>query len=458
MSGYTEGRIPPNNLEAERAVLGACLLDREALTVAVEALQQDDFYEPRHGIIFGVILEMTARDRAVDSLTFQEELSRLSLTERIGGLSFIATLVDSVTTTANIEHYCSIVRDKSVHRSLIRVGSDIIRIGFSEDIESEDALSDAEQKVFEVARQGSQTSIKSIYNVVFSTFKDIERSLSSGAVATGIPTGFSDLDKLTGGFQPGSLNIIAARPSMGKTAFALNIASHAALREDVPVLIFSLEMSAEQLVSRLLSSEARINIREMQQTGNARDDQWNSLTEAADKLARSQIYIDDSSALSPMELRSRCRRFFSRHKTDKALIILDYLQLMASTKRTENRLQEVSDISRALKGVAREFEVPVIALSQLSREVEKRGANKRPLLSDLRDSGAIEQDADIVAFLYRDAYYQQMAGSSDDSKAEVSLAKHRNGPTGTVDLVFYKEFSRFENMARYNAMPGYYQS
>jgi replicative DNA helicase len=280
-----------------------------------------------------------------------------------------------------------------------------------------------------------------------STFDEIERSLSEGAAANGVPSGFTDFDRLTGGFQPGSLNIVAARPSMGKTAFALNIAEHAAMADNVPVLIFSLEMSAEQLAGRLLSSVARVNLRELQQSNNVRKDQWNALTDAVARLSRSPIFIDDSSTLSTMELRSRCRRFFAEHRDAKSLVIVDYLQLMVNSRRAENRQQEVSDISRAMKGLAREFSVPVIALSQLSREVEKRGSDKRPMLSDLRDSGAIEQDADLVAFLYRPAYYQQEKDSADPT-AEVAIAKHRNGPTGKADLLFYREFSRFENLAR----------
>jgi replicative DNA helicase len=438
-------RIPPNNLDAERAVLGACLIERDALVLVVETLRQEDFYEPRHGLIFKVMREMAERDRAVDSLTFQEELSRRDLLDRVGGASFIATLVDAVTTTANIEYHCAIVRDKSVHRELIKVGAEIARSGFSEEIESTDALASAEQQVFEIAR-GNASQIRDIASVVVATFDQIERSISEGISGNGIPSGFTDFDRLTGGFQPGSLNIIAARPSMGKTAFALNIAENAALHGDVSVLIFSLEMSAEQLAGRLLSSVARVNLRELQQSNNVRTDQWNSLTDAVARLSRSSIFIDDSSSLSTLELRSRCRRFFAERRGGRSLVIVDYLQLMVNSRKTENRQQEVSDISRAMKGLAREFSVPVIALSQLSREVEKRGSDKRPLLSDLRDSGAIEQDADLVAFLYRPAYYQQERESVDPT-AEVAIAKHRNGPTGKADLIFYREFSRFENLA-----------
>ncbi len=445
----TPDRVPPNNLDAERAVLGASLLDKDALLYVVDSLRAEDFYEPRHSVAFEVMTEMAAKDRAVDSLTFREELLKRNLLERVGGIAFVAMLVDCVTTTANTEHHCSIVKDKSIHRNLIRVGADIARTGFSEETDSADALATAEQRVFEIAGLGSgKSAFKEISSVVINTFNQIEKSISEGPTANGVASGFNDFDKLTGGFQPGSLNIIAARPSMGKTALALNVAQKAALEDNVNVLLFSLEMSAEQLAGRLLSSEARVNLKELQQSGKVRSDQWNALTDAVARLSRSPIFIDDSSMLSTLELRSKCRRFFSKHRDEKSLVIVDYLQLMANSKRTENRQQEVSEISRALKGVAREFDAPVIALSQLSREVEKRGADKRPMLSDLRDSGAIEQDADLVAFLYRPAYYQQDKESSDPT-AELAIAKHRNGPTGKVDLVFYKEISRFESIAYY---------
>lgn len=443
-----DNRIPPNNLDAERAVLGAALLDKDALSHSVEILKPSDFYDPRHALAFDVMCDMAGKDRAVDSLTFQDELVKRDLLERVGGIAFVAMLVDSVTTTANAEHHCSIVKDKAIHRDLIKVGTDIAKAGFAEDVDSSDALLSAEQQVFEIAGSGSRMKFKEISGVIKETFDQLEKIISEGVTANGIPSGFTDFDKLTGGFQPGSLNIIAARPSMGKTALALNMAQNAALSDNVNVLMFSLEMSAEQLAGRLLSSEAEVNLKELQLSGNIRNDQWNALTDAVARLSKSPIFIDDSSMLTTLDLRSRCRRFFSRHRDEKCLIIVDYLQLMANSKRAENRQQEVSDISRALKGVAREFNAPVIALSQLSREVEKRGSDKRPMLSDLRDSGAIEQDADLVAFLYRPSYYQQDKELSDTA-AELAIAKHRNGPTGKIDLVFYREFSKFQSRSYY---------
>lgn len=438
-------RIPPFNLDAERAVLGACLLEREALMLVVESLSSEDFYDPRHKLAFDTILKMVTTDSAVDSITFREEIVKNGIEERLGGSPFIAALVDAVTTTVNIEYHIGIVRDKSVHRGLIRVGGEITVLGYAEDVGIDAALETAEQKVFEIARSGKTTTIKDSRRAVASAVKDIERRLAGGMDITGVPTGFKDFDKVSGGLQPGGLYILAARPSMGKTAFAMNIAQYAAAQENLPVLIFSLEMSAEQLMQRMLASESEINIREMFESQRMASDKWRTLTDAASTLSRSPIYIDDSSALNTMDLRGRCRRFFAKHKGEKGLVVVDYLQLMdVAAKNSENRQQQVSEISRALKGVAREFDVPVLALSQLSRAVETRGGDKHPQLSDLRDSGAIEQDADMVIFLYRKAYYA-MEAESVDSTAEVIIAKHRNGATGKVELIFLKEYSKFAN-------------
>ena len=436
-------RVPPFNLEAERSVLGACMLEREALMAVTEGLTADDFYDPRHRNAFEIISSMAERDIAVDSLTFREELIKLGLEEKLGGLSFIAALLDAVTTTANVEHHISIVRDKSVHRGLITVGSDISRMGFSEDVEVAEALESAEQKVFEIARSGRTANVRGSKEVIKSALSEIEKRLAGGLTMTGVPTGFKDFDKMSGGLQAGGLYILAARPSMGKTAWAINVAQYAALQENIPVLIFSLEMSAEQIAQRMLSAEARVNLRQIFESRNLQNEQWNQLSQAAGKLSLCPLYIDDSSTLNTLDLRGRCRRFFAKQKSEKGLIVLDYLQLMNVARKIENRQQEVSEISRALKGIAREFKVPVIALSQLSRDVEKRGGSKKPQLSDLRDSGAIEQDADMVIFLYREAYYAQE--ESQDSSAEVIVAKNRNGPTGKVKLVFFKEYARFEN-------------
>ena len=439
-------RIPPFNLEAERAVLGSCLLDSEALNTAVEMLAAEDFYDPRHRQAFEVIKSMSERSVAVDALTFRDEVNKQNLVKTLGGLSFITSLTEAVTTTANVEYHAKIVRDKAVHRSLITVGGDISKIGFSEEIEVDEALETAEQKVFEISRTGRTTNIRSTSDVLRSAMSDIEKRLAGGLAITGVPTGFPDFDKMSAGLQPGALYIVAARPAMGKTAFALNIGQYAAGEENVPVLIFSLEMSAEQIAQRMLSAEAKVNLIELFESRRQQSEQWESLKRAAHKIEKSPIFIDDSSPLNTLELRGRCRRFFAKHGEGRGLIIIDYLQLMMAARRMENRTQEVSEISRTLKSIAREFKVPVIALSQLSRDVEKRRENnKRPMLSDLRESGSIEQDADMVLFLYREAYYAQ-ENDSQDATAEVIVAKNRNGPTGKVDLVFFREFAKFENV------------
>lgn len=413
--------------------------------VTVESLSSDDFYDPRHRLAFDTILKMVSNDLAVDSITFREEAANSGIEERLGGLPFIAALVDAVTTTANVGYHIGIVRDKAVHRGLIRVGGEITLLGYSEDVGIDEALETSEQKVFEIARTGKTTTIKGAQRSVELAVQGIERRLAGGMDITGVPTGFTDFDKISGGLQPGGLYILAARPSMGKTAFAMNVAQHAAAEENMPVLIFSLEMSAEQLIQRMLASESEVNIREMFESQQMVDDKWRRLMDAASKISRSPIYIDDSSALNTMDLRGRCRRFFAKHKGQKGLVVVDYLQLMdVAAKNSENRQQQVSEISRALKGVAREFDVPVLALSQLSRAVETRGGSKRPQLSDLRDSGAIEQDADMVVFLYREAYYAMEAERADPT-SEVIIAKHRNGATGKVELIFLKEYSKFAN-------------
>lgn len=448
-------RVPPYNTEAERSVLGACLLDRDALISVTEMLQPDDFYDPRHRTAFEVIMGMAQRGQAVDSLTFKDEVARQGLEERLGGTAFIAALMDAVTTTANAEYHAGIVRDKSIHRSLITVGTEITKMGFSEDLGVDEILEKSEQKVFDIARSGSSASIKPARTFVQDAFNEMEARLVGGKGMTGIPTGFTDFDKLSGGMQPGGLYILAARPSMGKTALALNIADYAALQGNFPVLIFSLEMSSGQIAERMIASESRVNLRQMLSTQNVDKEQWNEVTRAARMLKASPIFIDDSSVLTTMDLRGRCRRFFAKHqpKADPAdpngtpipgLVVLDYLQLMDVANKSDSRQQDVSEISRALKGIAREFGVPVLALSQLSRDVEKRGGSKKPQLSDLRDSGAIEQDADMVMFIYREAYYAQ-EGEAADPTSEVIVAKHRNGPTGSVELVFFKEYARFEN-------------
>lgn len=442
-------RLPPHNVDAERSVLGAALMDRDALMYVCELLRPDDFYEPRNATAFDVMSDMASKDKAVDQITFLNELTARELLEKIGGTSFLATIIDSVTTTANLEFHCQIVKDKSIHRDLVKVGSDITKLGFNEGVEALAAVSEAEQKVFDITKRGAgKDTFQNMAVVITKAFNQFEASLSPDAQQPGVLTGFVDFDNMTGGFHPGSLNIIAARPSMGKTAFALNIARNAAVDHETNVLFFSLEMPSEQLGSRMIAAEARVDMRSIMRTKDIHSDQWNSILSASTLLTKAPIYIDDSPTLSTLELRAKCRRFFSKHRDEPSIVMVDYLQLIENSRRTESRQQDVSDISRSLKALAREFDVPVIALSQLSREVEKRGSDRRPVLSDLRDSGAIEQDADIVAFLFRPAYYEQDK-DKEDTEAVLSIAKHRNGPTGKVDLVFYREFARFEARSNY---------
>lgn len=435
-------RLPPRNLDAERAVLGSSLLDRDALLQITETLVPEDFYDLNHRAAYDVIYEMAREDRPVDSLTFLEELSKRDISEKLGGQAFVASIIDSVPTTANANYHARIVRDKAVLRRLITVGNSIVRMGYAEDREIEELLEDAERSIFEVSRQRNDVDFKRVSDVIGPTFRDIEEKFhATDQTVTGIMTGFTDLDRLTGGLQPGSLNILAARPSMGKTALALNIARNVAVNVNMPVLLFSLEMGADQLVQRLLGSEAGVNIQDLR-TGNFIKEDWEKLTNAAGKLTKAPMYIDDSSVLTTMEMRARCRRFKARYNS-LGLIVVDYLQLMSMARKIESKQQEVSEISRGLKAIARELEVPVLSLSQLSRAVESRN-DKRPQLSDLRDSGAIEQDADLVGLLYRESYYAKdiPIGEQDDT-ALLDIAKHRNGPTGQVELMFLRQHTRF---------------
>ena len=438
-------RIPPHSLDAERAVLGACLLDRDSLLLVTETLVGEDFYDTKAPLAFEVVMDMARKDKPVDPLTIWEEISRRELADRLGGQGFLAGLVDTVPTIANVEYHARIVRDKSVHRRLVQVGSDIVKLGYAEDREMEDILDEAERSVFEIARRGGEKSFRHIGDILGVAFQQIETHFQQQESVTGVSSGFVDFDRLTAGFQPGSLNIIAARPSMGKTALALNIAQFAALERKRPVLVFSLEMGGEQLAQRMLASEARVNVHDLR-TGTFHESAWEALADAAGRLSQAPIFIDDSSVLSTLELRARCRRFKAR-KNDVGMIVVDYLQLMHLSKPTDSKQQEVAEISRSLKGIARELDVPIIALSQLSRAVEQR-QDKRPQLSDLRDSGAIEQDADLVILLYRPGYYATNP-EEEDNVAEAIIAKHRNGPTGTVSLVFMREYTRFVNAERY---------
>jgi replicative DNA helicase len=437
-------RVAPQNAGAERAVLGACLLEQEALGNAVERLTPEDFYDLNHRAAFEVMVDMFAANHPVEMVTFGEELMKRGLFEKLGGQPFFASVVAEVPTTANIEFHASIVKEKSIRRRLIEAGNHIVRLGYATEIENAMALDEAERAVFEITQNNNKVDFKPVRDILGGTFAKIEEQYRrSGAKVNGFGSSFADLDALTGGFQPGSLNIIAARPSMGKTALALNVAQFGGDQTGDAVLIFSLEMSSDQLVQRMLGSEAQVNIHAMR-TGVMGKSEWDDLMNAAGRLAKAPIYIDDSSMLTTMDFRSRCRRFKARYP-NLGLVVVDYLQLMSFGGRSmDNKQQEVAEISRMLKGVARELQCPVVALSQLSRAVEQR-TEKRPLLSDLRDSGAIEQDADTVMLLYRPDYYEGAVNPDMDSEAFLSLAKNRNGPTNEIRLIFKREFTRFFN-------------
>jgi replicative DNA helicase len=438
-------RTAPQNASAERAVLGACLLEQEALGAAVEILRPEDFYDLNHRAAFEVMAAMFAENHPVELVTFGEELERRGIFEKLGGHPFFASLVNELPTTANVEYHAHIVREKSTRRRLIEAGNHIVRLGYSAEIDNAAAIDEAERTVFEITQNNNRVEFRSVRDILGVTFAKIQDQYQkSGSDVSGFDSGFSDLDVLTGGFQPGSLNIIAARPSMGKTALALNIAQFGGGKAGPAILIFSLEMSSDQLVQRMLGSEAQINIHSMR-TGVMGRAEWDDLLQAANRLSKTPIYIDDSSMLTTMDFRARCRRFKARYE-NLGLVVVDYLQLMSFGGRsTDNKQQEVAEISRMLKSVARELECPVIALSQLSRAVEQR-TEKKPMLSDLRDSGAIEQDADTVLLLYRPDYYEAV-NPEMDSEAFLSLAKNRNGPTNEIRLIFRREITRFFSAA-----------
>lgn len=434
-----EGRIPPQSIEAEQSVLGSILIDGDALARVIEILKPEDFYEPAHRLIYDAVLELFDRGKAVDLITLSEALRKKGKLEEIGGIEYLTELIHSVPTAVNADYYAQIVREKAILRGLIRAGTEIARLGYEEDRSPEELVDEAERLLFEIMRRGEGTGFKHIGVVVSPLIDEIERRYTEGREITGVPSGFKELDKLTSGFQPSSLNIIAARPSMGKTAFAINIALFAACKERIPVAIFSLEMSKEQLAQRMLSSESRIDAQRIR-TGFLSDREWRRLAEVAARLSEAPIYIDDTPNISVAEIRARSRRL--KAEANLGLIIVDYLQLVQLRKKVESRQQEVTEISRSLKALAREIDVPIVALSQLSRAVEQR-QDKRPQLSDLRDSGAIEQDADLVAFIYREEVYRSDA---DPGIAEIIIGKHRNGPVGVVKLRFFKEYTRFENL------------
>ncbi|MGG3913810.1 replicative DNA helicase [Bacillus sp. es.034] len=443
MNEMFQDRVPPQNIEAEQAVLGAIFLEPSALTTTSEILIPEDFYRHSHQRIYNVMLNLGDGGKAVDLITVTEELAAAKELEDVGGVAYLSELAASVPTAANIEYYAKIVEEKSLLRRLIRTATDIASDGYAREDEVDSLLSEAEKNIMEVAQRKNAGAFHNIKDVLVRTYDNIETLTNRKGDVTGISTGFADLDHMTAGFQRNDLIIVGARPSMGKTAFALNIAQNVAVKAKENVAIFSLEMGAEQLVMRLLCAEGNINAQNLR-TGDLTDEDWRKLTMAMGSLSNAGIYIDDTPGIKVGEIRSKCRRLAQEHGL--GMILIDYLQLIQGSGRSgENRQQEVSEISRSLKGLARELQVPVIALSQLSRGVEQR-QDKRPMMSDIRESGSIEQDADIVAFLYREDYYDKEA--ENKNIIEIIIAKQRNGPVGNVSLAFVKEYNKFVNLER----------
>ena len=435
-------KIPPQNLEAEMAVLGSMLIDEDAVAQAAESLNSHVFYKDAHRKIFEAIIGLFNSNKAVDLITLSDELKRRGLLDEVGGSSFLAALANSVPTAANISHYISIVKEKSILRNLINSSTRIISMCYESEGNVDEVVDNAERLVFEVSDKRIKSGYLHLKQIVKDSIETIDKLYQRKEHVTGIPSGFIDLDIKTAGLQPSDLIVVAGRPSMGKSALALGIAEYAGVIEKIPLALFSLEMSKEQLVQRLLCSHAKVDAHKVR-TGYLATSDWPRLTAAAGKLSEAPIFIDDSPAISVLELRAKARRLKAHH--DIKLIILDYLQLMRGSGFVESRQQEISEISRSLKALARELNVPVIAISQLSRAVESR-TDHRPQLSDLRESGAIEQDADVVVLILREEYYNP--SPDNQGIAEVIIAKQRNGPVGSLKLAFIKEYTRFENMAR----------
>ena len=437
-------KLPPQNLEAEAAVLGSMLMEEEAISVALESLQADAFYKDSHRKIYEAIIELFNAGKPVDLITLTNQLRRKELLESIGGASYLTELANSVPTSANIAHYVTIVKEKSTLRSLITSGTRIVSLCFESDGRVNELVDEAERLIFDISNRRIGTSYISLKEIIKDSIETIDRLYQKKQHVTGVPTGFIEFDSKTAGLQPSDLIIIAGRPSMGKSALALGMAEYAGVVEKIPTAIFSLEMSKEQLVQRMLCSHAKVDAHKVR-TGYLSTSDWPRLTAAAGKLSEAPIFIDDTPAISVMELRAKARRLKAHH--DIKLIILDYMQLMrGSVSSAESRQQEISDISRSLKALARELSVPLIAISQLSRAVESRN-DHRPQLSDLRESGAIEQDADVVVLILREEYYNPT--SENQGVADIIIAKQRNGPVGNLKLAFIKEYTRFENLARF---------
>jgi replicative DNA helicase len=441
------GRVPPQAVDIEAAVLGAMLIEKEAIAKVVEVLDDSAFYKPAHGLIFKGMIALFERSEPVDLITLTEELRRRGDLERVGGEIVLTELTNNVTTAANVEYHAHIVLEKSLMRQLISTSADVMTRAYKD---SEDALAlldQAEQQIFDISEQRMKKSFISMTNAVHKTMAMLESIHGSHSGVTGVPSGFTDLDNLTGGFQPSDLIIVAGRPSQGKTAFVLSLARNASVVHDVPVGFFSLEMSSQQLVMRLMCAEARVDAHKVR-TGRLPEDEWKKLSVSVGRLYKAKIFIDDTPGLGILELRAKARRLKAEH--DVGLVVVDYLQLMSGPRTAQSREQEISAISRSLKALAKELNIPVIALSQLNRAVEAR-SDKKPALADLRESGAIEQDADVVLFVHRPEMYglETSDGESTEGLAELIVGKQRNGPTDTVRLQFIKHYARFENRIQF---------
>ena len=435
-------KVPPHDIEAEQAVLGCMLTDKESVISAIEVLSEEDFYREDNKIIYRAILNLYNRAEPIDIITLKSELSALGKFNAVGGLEYLAELPDKVPTTSNVERYIKIVEEKSVLRGLIKTANDLITLGYDPTQEVEDIMDMAEKKIFNITQKKNQNGYASIKDILVDSFTELENLYNRKQHVTGVTTGFIDLDNRTAGLHNSDLILVAARPAMGKSAFALNIATNAAIQGNVPSVIFSLEMSKEQMANRILGSVAMVDGNSIR-TGRIADDDWIKLATASGELSQTGIYIDDTPGISVMEIRAKCRKL--KMEKNIGLVVIDYLQLVQGSKKAGSREQEISEISRSLKILAKEINVPVIALSQLSRAPEQR-PDHRPMLSDLRESGAIEQDADIVMFLYRDDYYNQ--DSEKKNIAEVIIAKHRAGSTGTVELAWLGSYTKFANLAK----------
>ena len=437
------GKVPPHDEDAEQAVLGSMLTGNDAVMAAVEVLKEGAFYREDNKIIYQAILNLYSKSEPIDIITLKDELESMGKFEQVGGFEYLASLPDKVPTTANVQKYIKIVEEKSVLRNLIKTANEIIELGYNPTEDVEDIMDGAEKKIFDIMQSKNTKSYTPIKDVLVESFTNLEKLYNQKQHVTGVPTQFYDLDDKTAGLHGSELILVAARPAMGKTAFALNIATNAALRANVPVAIFSLEMSKDQLVNRMLCSEAMVDSNKVR-TGKLDEEDWTKLAEAIGPLSEAGVYIDDTPGISVMEIRTKCRKL--KMEKNIGLVVIDYLQLISgSNKRNGSREQEISEISRSLKVLAKELNVPVIALSQLSRAVEQRD-DHRPMLSDLRESGAIEQDADIVMFLYRDDYYNKESAEKDI--AEVIIAKQRGGSTGTVKLYWMGNYTKFVNIER----------